>query len=141
MRRLQLLLALSLAVALPLTAKQIPSDQPPSVDAPVASPENFRLVLENKDVRVLEYTLLPGRKDRRHTHPRRVAHVTSGGTLRVGFPDGSSMVIVEKAGKSSWSDTSPLHDTENIGTTPIKILLVEVKLPRVEAARPLSAPR
>jgi hypothetical protein len=51
----------------------------------------------------------------------------AGGTLRVGFPDGTSMVFEEKAGESTWSDQSPLHDTENIGTTPIKILLVEVK--------------
>ena len=97
------------------------------VDALTASPENFRLVLENDDVRVLEYTLLPGQKDRRHTHPQRVAHVISGGQLRVGFPDGTHRDFDEIAGTSEWSKPSPLHDTQNIGTTPIKILLVEVK--------------
>ena len=141
MRRFQLLSVLLLAAASQLAAEQIPSNQLRSVDALAASPESFRFVLEKNDVRILEYTLLPGRKDRRHTHPRRVAHVITGGTLRVGFPDRSSMVIVEKAGESRWSDPSPLHDTKNIGTTPIKILLVEVKLPRVEVARPLSSPR
>ena len=99
----------------------------PQVDALTASPENFRLVLENDDVRVLEYTLLPGQKDRRHTHPQRVAHVISGGQLRVGFPDGTHRDFDEIAGTSEWSKPSPLHDTQNIGTTPIKILLVEVK--------------
>ncbi len=118
---------LALTLASPLAAETVASVQPVQVDALAASPENFRLVLENDNVRVLEYTLLPGQKDHQHTHPRRVAHVMSGGTLRVGFPDGTSMVFEEKAGESSWSEPSPLHDTENIGTTPITILLVEIK--------------
>ena len=127
------LLAAALAVqapAAPATAPQ-PLPAPPSttqdVDALTASPDNFRLVLENDRVRVLEYTLLPGRKDRRHTHPRRVAHVIAGGTLRVHFPDGRHLDFVEKVGDTSWGDPAPLHDTENIGPTPIRILLVEVK--------------
>jgi quercetin dioxygenase-like cupin family protein len=111
----------------PLAAETVAPVQAKQVDALTASPENFRLVLENDTVRVLEYTLLPGKKDHQHTHPRRVAHVMSGGTLRVGFPDGTSMIFEEKAGESSWSEPSPLHDTENIGTTPIRILLVETK--------------
>ncbi len=107
------------APALPAVAQE--------VDALTASPENFRLLLENDRVRVLEYTLLPGKRDRRHTHPRRVAHILSGGTLRVHFSDGRHLDFEEKTGTSEWSDPSPLHDPENIGTTPIRILLVDVK--------------
>ena len=113
-----------------IAATPLAGQQPviaPQVDALTASPQNFRLILENDDVRVLEYTLLPGQKDRRHTHPQRVAHVISGGQLRVGFPDGTHRDFDEIAGTSAWSKPSPLHDTQNIGTTPIKILLVEVK--------------
>lgn len=118
---------LALLLTSPLAAEKVARVEVKQVDALTASPENFHLVLENDEVRVLEYTLLPGHKDRQHTHPSRVAHVMSGGTLRVGFPDGSSMIFEEKVGESSWSEPAPLHDTENIGTTPIKILLVEVK--------------
>ena len=125
--KVALIATLALTLASPLAAETVATVQPAQVDALAASPENFRLVLENDNVRVLEYTLLPGQKDHQHTHPRRVAHVMSGGTLRVGFPDGTSMVFEEKAGESSWSEPSPLHDTENIGTTPITILLVEIK--------------
>ncbi len=125
--KVALIATLALTLASPLAAETVASVQPAQVDALAASPENFRLVLENDNVRVLEYMLLPGQKDHQHTHPRRVAHVMSGGTLRVGFPDGTSMVFEEKAGESSWSEPSPLHDTENIGTTPITILLVEIK--------------
>ena len=115
----------ALIAAAPSAGQQ--SSPAPQVDALTASPENFRLILENDDVRVLEYTLLPGQRDRRHTHPQRVAHVISGGQLRVGFPDGTHRDFDEIAGTSAWSKPSPLHDTQNIGTTPIKILLVEVK--------------
>ena len=115
----------TLIAAAPLAGQQLVIA--PQVDALTASPENFRLILENDDVRVLEYTLLPGQRDRRHTHPQRVAHVISGGQLRVGFPDGTHRDFDEIAGDTEWSNSSPLHDTQNIGTTPIKILLVEVK--------------
>jgi quercetin dioxygenase-like cupin family protein len=124
--RLALLAAPVMGMASPLAAEPAPPEQP-QVDALTASPETFRLVLENETVRVLEYTLLPGQKDRPHTHPQRVAHVVSGGTLRIGLPDGNTIIVEEKAGTSAWSDPAPLHDTENIGTTPIVILLVEVK--------------
>ena len=120
--------------AAPLAAAPLAADPPatpappaPQIDALVASPANFRLMLENEFVRVLEYTLLPGQKDRRHTHPKRVAHVILGGTLRVGFPDGTHRDFVEVAGTSEYNGPSPPHDTQNIGTTPIRILLVEVK--------------
>ena len=125
----RLMLVAALGLAGPATAKRPPEPSLPAqaVDALAASPDNFRLVLENDRVRVLEYTLLPGQRDRRHTHPRRVAHVIAGGTLRVHFPDGRHLDFEEKAGDTSWGDPAPLHDTENIGTTPIRILLVEMK--------------
>ena len=40
-----------------------------NIDAVKASPNNFKLLLENEYVRVLEYSLKPGEKDAPHTHP------------------------------------------------------------------------
>ena len=40
-----------------------------SLDALVASPDRFKVLLENDDVRVIEYVLLPGQRDQWHTHP------------------------------------------------------------------------
>jgi hypothetical protein len=47
-----------------LTAAAASAEPPPAtkgpVDGLVSSPDNFKLLLENDHVRVLQYTLLPG---------------------------------------------------------------------------------
>jgi ketosteroid isomerase-like protein/quercetin dioxygenase-like cupin family protein len=109
-----------------------PAREPPPatsgpVDGLVSSPDNFKLLLDNGQVRVLQYTLLPGALDHWHTHPPRVGYVLSGAKIRVTEADGSHEDYDEKAGEIYWADFSALHDTYNIGTTPYVALLVEVK--------------
>ncbi len=97
------------------------------VDGLVSSPGNFKLLLENDHVRVLQYTLLPGALDHWHTHPPRVGYVLSGAKIRVTEADGSHEDYDNKAGEIYWDEFSPLHDTMNISTTAFMALLVEVK--------------
>jgi quercetin dioxygenase-like cupin family protein len=97
------------------------------VDALVSSPGNFKLLLDNEHVRVLQYTLPVGGHDHWHTHPPRVGYVLSGARIRVTEADGSHQDYDEKAGEIYWGEFSPLHDTANLGTTPYIALLVEVK--------------
>jgi quercetin dioxygenase-like cupin family protein len=109
-----------------------PTPEPPPattgpVDGLVSSPDNFKLLLENEHVRVLQYTLQPGALDHWHTHPPRVGYVLSGAKIRVTQADGSTHDYDEKTGDNYWADFSPLHDTLNNGTTPYLALLVEVK--------------
>jgi quercetin dioxygenase-like cupin family protein len=120
------LLAATAASAAPTTPEPPPATTGP-VDGLVSSPDNFKLLLENAHVRVLQYTLLPGALDHWHTHPPRVGYVLSGAKIRVTEADGSTHDYDEKTGDSYWVDFSPLHDTLNIGTTPYIALLVEVK--------------
>lgn len=123
-----------------VTPAAAPAEPPPAttgpVDALVSSPGNFKLLLENDQVRVLQYTLLPGALDHWHTHPPRVGYLLSGGKIRVTEADGSHEDYDEKTGDIYWGDFSPLHDTLNVGTTPYIALLVEVKaaLPGPESA-------
>jgi quercetin dioxygenase-like cupin family protein len=56
-----------------------------------------------------------------------VSYVVSGGTIRVTTSDGRSLVYEEKAGDTTWSEPVPRHTVENIGPTPVRIVLVEVK--------------
>jgi len=97
------------------------------IDALKASPENFKLLLENDHVRVLEYTLKPGSKDQTHTHPPKSSYIVTGGKLKVNLENGDSLIFDEKAGTASWMDHVGKHYVENIGTTEIKIILTEVK--------------
>ena len=119
--------------AAPPAAEPPPATTGP-VDGLVSSPGNFKLLLENDHVRVLQYTLLPGALDHWHTHPPRVGYVLSGAKIRVTEADGSHQDYDEKTGDTYWGDFSPLHDTLNIGTTPYVALLVEVK--NVAPAKP-----
>jgi quercetin dioxygenase-like cupin family protein len=82
------LLSLAAAPAAPPVAEPPPATTGP-VDGLVSSPANFKLLLENEHVRVLQYTLLPGQLDHWHTHPPRVGYVLSGAKIRVTEADGS----------------------------------------------------
>ena len=97
------------------------------IDALKASPDNFKLLLENDRVRVLEYTLKPGSKDQLHTHPPKSSYIVTGGKLKVYKMNGETEIFDEEAGTASWMDHVGEHYVENIGTTEIKIILIEVK--------------
>ena len=127
------LIAISLLCSL-LTACNQNAEKPTNavtnnsdIDALKASPENFKLLLENDHIRVLEYTLKPGTKDLTHTHPPKSSYIVSGGKLKVNLENGDTLVFDEKAGDASWMDHVGKHWVENIGTTEIKIILTEVK--------------
>lgn len=122
--------AAAFALLLPLSAVAL-AEPPPAISGPVdgltSSPGNFKLLLENDNVRVLQYTLPPGAQDHWHTHPPRVGYVLSGAKIRVTEADGSHEDYDEKTGDIYWGEFSKLHDTLNTGTTPYVALLVEVK--------------
>jgi quercetin dioxygenase-like cupin family protein len=67
-----LLFAATAAQAAQPTPEAPPATTGP-VDGLVSSPDNFKLLLENEHVRVLQYTLLPGALDHWHRHPPRGA--------------------------------------------------------------------
>ena len=90
-------LCLALTLTLPLSAGQPPA----SLDPVAVSPDRFKPLLENEHVRVVEYVLLPGHRDRWHTHPPKVSYVISGGSLCITTDDSRSFVTDEKAGSAS----------------------------------------
>jgi quercetin dioxygenase-like cupin family protein len=97
------------------------------IDAVKASPANFKLLLENEYVRVLEYSLNPGQKDSPHTHPAKSSYVVSGGKVKVFLENGETIVVDEETGTASWRDYVGKHYVENIGNKTITIVLTEVK--------------
>ena len=117
-----------LALLLPLSAAgQTPAGPVTPIDAVSVSPDRFKILLENPHVRVIEYVLLPGERDQWHTHPPKVSYVVTGGTLRITTEDGQSFLTDEKAGSASWMDALGRHFGTNVGKTPVRIVLVEIK--------------
>jgi quercetin dioxygenase-like cupin family protein len=97
------------------------------IDANQASPANFKILLDNEHVRVLEYTLEPGKKDEWHTHPAKVSYVVSGGKVLVHRGNGETIISEEKTGTASWMNAVGKHYVENTGNTTVKVILTEVK--------------
>ena len=96
-------------------------------DAIESSPGNFKLLLENEYVRVLEYSLKPGQKDTPHTHPAKSSYVVSGGKLKVYLETGETIIADEETGTASWRDYVGKHYVENVGNTTVTIILTEIK--------------
>jgi quercetin dioxygenase-like cupin family protein len=122
-----LLISLAFACKRNTNSKTASSNTPLNIDALTASPANFKLLLENDTVRVLEYTLKPGEKDQWHTHPPKSSYVVTGGLVKVFLENGDTIRADEKAGDVSWKTYVGKHYLENIGSTDVKIILTEVK--------------
>ena len=108
------------------------------IDPVAVSPDKYKVVLDNEQVRVVEYSLRPGEKDNPHMHPAKVSYVLNGGMLQINPDGGAPFSSEEKRGDVAWMNSVPRHFAENTGTTPVRIVLFEIKqiqFPRVSAAR------
>jgi beta-alanine degradation protein BauB len=103
--------------------KVAPAQDPVKVNA-----KFIHVKLDNSRVRVFESVLQPGEKEEMHSHPAYVTYVIAGGKLRNHLADGKVSEAELKTGDALYRE--PLtHWAENIGTTPIDVLIVEVKNP------------
>ncbi|HWQ52124.1 MAG TPA: hypothetical protein VN442_00470 [Bryobacteraceae bacterium] len=94
---------------------------PVSVD-----PDHYRVETENDQVRVLRARYGPKEKSVMHTHPASVAIFMTDARCRFTYPDGKKEDHDIKAGTTM---TMPAMDhlPENLGNTPIEVILVELK--------------
>ena len=95
-------------------------------DAAVANPTTVKVVLDNPSVRVLDSVLNPGQKEHVHSHPACVIYVVSGGKVRSHLVDGKSVDGELITGASIYRRPTT-HWTENIGSSPIHVIVVELK--------------
>ena len=95
-------------------------------DPAVVNAKTIQVELENSRVRVLEAVLKPGDKEKLHSHPAYVVYVISGGRIRSHGTDGKATETEFVTGETVYRE--PLtHWAENIGTTTIHLILVELK--------------
>jgi quercetin dioxygenase-like cupin family protein len=90
------------------------------------SPQYYTVKSDNERVRVLEYRLKPGEKETMHSHPAYVIYFFGAGNLRATLGDGKAVESSVTEGEILVRD--PLtHAVENIGTTELHALLIELK--------------
>ncbi len=99
-----------------------------SLDPAVVNAEMEHVKLENAAVRVIEGVLRPGEKERMHSHPAFVTYVIAGGRIRNNFADGKVVEAELKTGDVLYREPQT-HWVENIGTTTLHFLVVELKSP------------
>jgi quercetin dioxygenase-like cupin family protein len=97
-------------------------------DPAVVNARTIKVKFENEKVRVLEAELPPGTKEAVHSHPAYVIYVLAGGKVRNYASDGKTTESELKTGDVLYRE--PLtHAAENIGTTTMHMILVEMKTP------------
>ena len=93
-------------------------------DAVSVAPDNNKVLLENENVRVIEYTAKAGEKVGMHSHPNHVIYVLTGGKTKFLSEDGKSEERDTKTGETLWVPATT-HGTEHIDD--IRVIIVELK--------------
>lgn len=89
-------------------------------------PDNYRVLVENARVRVLDFQLRRGDREAMHRHPAHVLYVLTGFRIRFTLPDGTTRIRETRAGDVLYSD-AVMHAPENIGDTDAHGILVELR--------------
>jgi quercetin dioxygenase-like cupin family protein len=87
---------------------------------------NYKVILENASVRVLNVTYAAGAKSAMHQHPDSIAVSLAPAMVRFTTPDGKSE-DTEMANESSRYMPAGTHSPANIGKGPFQVILVEFK--------------
>jgi quinol monooxygenase YgiN/quercetin dioxygenase-like cupin family protein len=88
-------------------------------------PDNYRILVENEHVRVLDFRLAQGATEDTHDHPRHVAVFLTDVRIRFTLPDGTQRVREAKAGDVAFSEPTA-HASENIGASDAHGILIEL---------------
>jgi beta-alanine degradation protein BauB len=95
-------------------------------DAVKVAPENYKVLLNNTHVQVLDFTLKPGQRSPMVARPNRVIYAITPATGKLTGSDGKTTTMRRKAGEAWWRDAESLA-VENTGKTEIHTVVVELK--------------
>jgi hypothetical protein len=119
-------LAAMTLVALLLVARSAAS-QTQDLDVLKVIPENYKLIIDNQFVRVIEARVPPGTVEPPHRHMRGVSVCMTEYTVESrAVPDGEWVRSERKLGTVYWSDAS-LHQLRNVGKTTSHTIRIELK--------------
>jgi beta-alanine degradation protein BauB len=117
-----------------LTTSMIVSAQDPTKLAP----QNYKVLFENQQMRVIEYRLKPREREPMHSHPYGMfVYFLSDAKIRTTFPDGKTSEDSKHTGDTVWRDPMT-HAVENVGNAEVHALLLEPKLHSQQSVPPTS---
>lgn len=90
------------------------------------APNNYKVALDNDHVRVANVTAKAGDKVAMHSHPDHVVYAINGGKVKFTYPDGKTKEVELKAGEATFIK-GETHQTENTGSTELKLVVFELK--------------
>jgi quercetin dioxygenase-like cupin family protein len=89
---------------------------------------HYKVLFENPTVRVLEVHYAPGARSVMHQHPDAIAVPLATTQVRFTLPDGKTEER-ELESESPLYTPAATHNPENLGSSPIDLILVEFKAP------------
>ena len=99
-----------------------------SLDPAVVNAGMEHVRFENSQVRAIEGVLKPGDKEQMHSHPAFIVYIVAGSKIRNNFADGKVVEAELKTGDVLFREPQT-HWVQNIGTTTLHFVLVELKSP------------
>ena len=117
----------ALAVGVVLLGARAASSQADDLDVLKVIPENYKLIIDNPFVRVLEARIPAGTEEKPHRHLKGVSVCLTEYTLESRtLPDGQWVRNDRKVGTTYWSEAG-LHQVRNVGTTESHTIRIELK--------------
>lgn len=95
------------------------------------APTMYKVLSDTLGIRVLEATYKPGDMSALHLHPDFALYVLEGGRVEITGKDGNKQVVDFKTGMGVVLP-SDAHTAKNIGTTTLRLVVVEVNRPRAQ---------
>ena len=98
------------------------------LDAVKASPDVYKVIVENDSVHLVSATWKPGQRDMMYSHPAVVIYILSDcEKMRVHSADGTSHDWSAKSGDAGANAPVTSHAIENIGDTECRTIFFEPK--------------
>ena len=91
------------------------------------SPDVYRIVFDNDEVKVLEAIFAPGQGDNMHEHAVITYYGISGGKLQSTLPDGTVNEMAVPDGFVGHGNSIVKHQMKNVGDDTVKVIIVEHK--------------
>jgi hypothetical protein len=117
----------ALAIAVALVSARASQSQTADLDVLKVIPDNYKLIIDNPFVRVLEARIPAGTEEKPHRHMKGVSVCLTEYTLESRtLPDGQWVRNDRKVGTTYWSEAG-LHQVRNVGKTESHTMRIELK--------------